>query len=120
MAKFEIPDEAVNEIVGYIVSTPKVLGGIFCSYFLGHIFAYLTIAHIKKNTKGNNLLNTFPAKIALGSCWICLISLPIYWLKYNNINLEYNNFLEILPPVIIVSFALQLFVYLFIAKWGGS
>jgi len=120
MAKFEIPDEAIEEIVGYIVSTPKVLGGLFCSYFLGHIFVYLTIAHLKKNVKGNKILDSFPGKIALGSCWICLISLPIYWLKFDDIGLEYDSFLEILPTVIIVSFALQLVVYLSVAKWGSN
>ena len=118
MASEKIPDEIIKEIVGYIVSTPKMLGGILCSYFLGHIFVYLTVAHIKKNSKGNNILNSYPAKIALGTCWICLISLPVYWISFDDIRLEYNKFLEILPPVVILSFALQLPIYLLVARWG--
>ena len=120
MAKIEVPDEAVQQIVGYIVATPKVLGGLFCSYFSGQLWAFLTVAYFKKNTRGNKMLDSLPAKVALGSCWFCLISLPIYWAKYDSMDLVYDNFLNILPAAIIVAFALQLFVYLAVAKWGAS
>lgn len=120
MAKFEIPDEAIQQIVQYVVATPKVLGGLFLFVFSGQLWAFLTIAYFKKNTRGNKLLDNFPAKISLGSCWFCLIALPIYWAKYDNIDLEYESFLNVLPPAIIFSFALQLFVYLAVAKWGAE
>ena len=120
MAKLEVPDEAVQHIVGYIVTTPKVLGGLFCSYFSGQLWAFLTVAYFKKNARGNKMLDSVPAKVALGSCWFCLIGLPIYWMKYDSVDLNYESFLDILPAVIIVSFALQLFVYLAVAKWGAN
>lgn len=122
MAKLEIevPPEIIEKVTEYILGTPKLLGGLFCSYFMGHIFVYLTIAHLKKNVRGNKILDSKAGKISLGCCWICLISLPIYWLKFDNLGLEYSNFLEILPTVIIFSFACQLVVYLIIAKYWSN
>ncbi len=120
MAKFEIPDEVTQQVIGYIIATPKVFGGLFCSYFSGQLWAFLTIAYLKKNTRGNKLLDNYPAKIALGSSWFCVVALPIYWLKYDNFNLNYDSFINILPPAIIVSFALQIFIFLAVAKWGGK
>lgn len=120
MAKIQVPDEVLQQVIGYIVATPKALGGLFCSYFSGQLWAFLTVAYLKKNTRGNKMLDNLSAKIGLGSAWFCLISLPIYWLKNDNLNLEFESFLNILPPAIVVSFALQLFIYLAIAKWGDS
>jgi len=120
MASFEIPDEAIQKVFDHILDSPKLLVGLFCSYFSGHMWVYLTIAHLKKTTKGNTVLKSWHAKICLGCSWFCLILIPVYWLQYSDLRFVYSNILAIIIPVIVFSFALQLLVYLLVTKFEGG
>lgn len=103
-------DKLWDEIVNYLIATPKVLGAFCAAYFSGQLWIFIIFAFLIKKKSAKNLVDKFWGKISLGIIWLAFISAPVYYLRYQTVIVSYDNYLNIIYTTVLFSFFIQFII----------
>ncbi|WP_368770491.1 hypothetical protein [Enterobacter cloacae] len=103
-------DKLWEEIVAYLIATPKVLGAFCAAYFSGHLWVFIIFGFFIKKKSVKNLVDKFWGKVSLGIIWLGFVSAPVYYLRYNTLIVSYDDYLNILYTTVLFSFFIQFII----------
>ncbi len=110
--------EVEQQLLDYLRDTPKAAGVLIMSFFSGHLWVFIVTAYLRSKTRGNKLLESLLGRTAVGILWFTAVLVPVYWLKFREVNFDYERILEVVIPTIVAGMLLQLVVFAFFAHFG--
>ena len=110
--EIKIPDELIENIVTFLISTPKVLVAIVFSWVSGHLWSYVLFTYFRDKTKSIGFFDGWMGKASLGILWFALIIVPINYMVNDTFNIEYENILKVIYSVVLYGFVLQAFIFI--------
>ncbi len=110
--EIKIPDELIDAVVGFFVSSPKVLATIILSWVSGHTWSYIVFTYFRDKSTSVGFFDTWMGKVALGLLWFSLILMPINYFVNDTLAIEYENVLKVLFSTVLYSFVLQAIAFI--------
>ena len=107
-----------QQILDYLRQTPLALGILVMSFFSGQLWAFILTAFIRSKTRGNKFIESILGRLAMGIIWFTAVSVPIYLIKFGNMDFQYERILQIAIPTLVTGMLAQLMLFALFAYYG--
>lgn len=112
--EIKIPDELIDAIVSFLVSSPKALATIIFSWVSGHTWSYIIFTYFRNKEKSTDFFDGWIGKVSLGLLWFALVLLPINAIVNKSMQVDYESILNVAYTTILYAFVLQAVIFILI------
>lgn len=102
----------IKLLVDGIAATPRLLGFFVASLFSGQLWVYIYFSYFQKSNRGKDIIMSIYGRVALGASWFLIISIPIYYLEYDNFRISYNNIVPLTEIIIVYGVFIQILIFI--------
>jgi hypothetical protein len=117
VASTNIQHSVADVLSNYLRATPQAIAVLIVAFLSGHLWVYIITAYLRRNTKGNRLLQSTAGRIAIGMAWLAVVMIPVYFTEYGTWPADYGNILAIVIPTIVLALFAQVVIFgLFVSR----
>ena len=108
--------QLVKAILDLLSKNPLALVSIGLAWISGNVWVYIILGYF--SIKERDFLSKNWCKMSVGIIWFSLIYVFFHLITYKNLIISFTNVLEHLISVVIISYALQFIVLLFVSVFS--